>query len=78
MATQNRNLYDQREMDEIRREFGINVNDAMAAAVEETKDVVIQAASAVSSTVEKIDHNMLYFILGVAFGMATMIIARFV
>lgn len=78
MSTQSRNLYDKNEIDAIRQEFGVSVGESMNAAIEDTKDAIEEAATSVASVVEKVDHRVVYYVMGVITGMAAVVIARFI
>jgi tetrahydromethanopterin S-methyltransferase subunit B len=81
MATQSRNLYDQKEIDAIRSEFGVTtVGEAMENVAEETKDMIVDTvtnvAEATTNVVSFIDRGGVYYIAGVVSGMVLMVIAR--
>jgi post-segregation antitoxin (ccd killing protein) len=80
MATQSRNVIDEHDLLELRREYGLDVASAMEAAVEETKDTVVAVAtnvvSGVSAIAMLIDHGGAYYIAGIITGIAVMVLAR--
>ena len=74
MATQNRNLYDEQQINALRREYGVPVTETMDAAIEEVKDSVVQVATNVAegatSVVSFVERGGVYFIAGWLCGVA--------
>jgi len=76
-----RNLYDEKQMDSIRREYGIpveSISESMADAIDETKDTVVAVATTVADGVAKVDRSILYFIAGTIFGAACMVVSHLI
>ncbi len=81
MATMSRNLYDQKEIDAIRSEFGVaTVGEAMASAAEETKDLIVDTAQTVvegtTNVVSFIDRGGAYYIAGFISGVIATVVIR--
>jgi hypothetical protein len=49
----------------------------MAAAVEETKDVILHASEAVASAVTSVNHDVRYFLFGLFCGIVVMAISHY-
>lgn len=80
MATQNSDLYDQSQIDAIRREFGVPMGERMADAIDETKDNVVEVTTSATEKAEAIisfiERGGIYFIAGFIFGVAATVVIR--
>lgn len=83
MATQSRNLYDEDQINAIRREYGVpEIAESMAAAIEETKDTVVKVATTVAEGAavpfRAAGRDILVLLLGFILGVASVTFGHFI
>jgi hypothetical protein len=75
------NLYDQKQMNKIREEYGIatqpetDVDASMAAAIEETKEF---AQEVVAAPVRALGRDIIIFVLGVILATVLIVVGHFI